>query len=171
MIVRHMHKEDIPVVARAQAAAWRKAFRGILSDPYLEALTVEQFEASWRDIIERSYRTNLVVEQAGAVVGFVGFGPAPKDEAAGQNLGEIYGIYVHPDHWRSGAGGALLSEALARLGQAGFARVILWTMRDNLAARRFYEKNGFVLDEVYSRISARRDEQFEEVRFSKPVGE
>ena len=49
-------------------------------------------------------------------------------------------LYVAPDHQRSGIGGALLTLAATRSPD----RLQLWTFETNAAARRFYERHGFV---------------------------
>jgi GNAT superfamily N-acetyltransferase len=49
-------------------------------------------------------------------------------------------LYVLPAAQGHGVGSALLHVA-----QTAFARLQLWTFQKNLAARRFYERRGFVL--------------------------
>ena len=51
-------------------------------------------------------------------------------------------LYVHPDHWRRGIGGALLN--FAREQSPG--HLWLYTLQVNVNARAFYEKNGFVAE-------------------------
>lgn len=50
-------------------------------------------------------------------------------------------LYIHPDHWRQGAGSALLRHARA-LHPAGLR---LWCFQVNTRARAFYEAQGFVV--------------------------
>jgi GNAT superfamily N-acetyltransferase len=59
--------------------------------------------------------------------------------------GELYGVYVLPEAWGTGAGGELMETALAELG-AAFREAILWVLEDNPRARRFYEKHGWQPD-------------------------
>jgi GNAT superfamily N-acetyltransferase len=49
-------------------------------------------------------------------------------------------LYVDPASTRGGIGGALLDHAKARRPNG----LKLWTFQDNLHARRFYERHGFV---------------------------
>jgi GNAT superfamily N-acetyltransferase len=53
-------------------------------------------------------------------------------------------LYVHPDHWRQGIGAGLLAFAktLSPL------HVWLYTLQDNVNARAFYEKNGFIVTQL-----------------------
>ncbi len=172
MNVRRMRDSDIADVARAHMAAWQAAYTGILSDASLDGLSQPEFERAWHDIVRRPNRTSLVVEREGRVVGYIAFGPLPDqpDDAA---TGEIYGLYVHPNHWRSGAGGQLLAAALEQLDDRGVAQVVVWVMRDNAIGRRFYQKHGFRLDS-YGREAERHGEKFppgmaREVRLSRAI--
>jgi GNAT superfamily N-acetyltransferase len=73
-----------------------------------------------------------VAEEAGAVVGFIGF-----------REGWIDHLYVHPDWQGRGIGPQLLAKPL----QYRQARR-LWTFQKNARARRFYEARGFRLVEL-----------------------
>jgi GNAT superfamily N-acetyltransferase len=55
--------------------------------------------------------------------------------------GELRALYVAPDHWGTGVATALHRRALAWLGDTA----TLIVMRDNLRARRFYEREGWTL--------------------------
>jgi ribosomal protein S18 acetylase RimI-like enzyme len=168
MKVHPIHPSDIPAIARAVVAAWQTAYRGIVSDAYLDGLDVDRIEQACTQIVEMPDRTNLVVEVDGQVIGFVGFGAVRDKDTDPAQVAEVYGLYVHPDHWRKGAGSALMEAALKRLRQDGYTEVVLWTMRDNTPAHGFYEKGGFRRDGAEKR-SERQGEQFVEVRFRRKI--
>ncbi len=60
---------------------------------------------------------------------------------------ELYAIYVHPDHWGTGVGQALLDRAEAELTKT-CAVASLTCMAGNARARRFYERNGWLPGET-----------------------
>ena len=84
----------------------------------------------------------IVAEVDGKVVGFVSVGASRSDDAEG----ELYAIYVHPDHWGTGVGRELMQAGEAELRRLGHRRVILWVLDDNPRARRFYELAGWTAD-------------------------
>src|SRR5437870_1264024 len=53
---------------------------------------------------------------------------------------ELYAIYVHPDHWGTGVGQALLDRAQEALAE-NCEVAVLTCMVVNARARRFYERN------------------------------
>jgi RimJ/RimL family protein N-acetyltransferase len=83
----------------------------------------------------------IVAEQDGLVNAFVAALPDDADEA----LGWIAQLYAAPGHTGRGLGTRLLHAGLARLALAGARRVRLYTFQANTAARRFYERHGFVV--------------------------
>ena len=58
-------------------------------------------------------------------------------------LAEIYAIYVRPSAWDGGVGTALLTAALADLGDRGSREVRVWALRGNSRAGDFYVRRGF----------------------------
>jgi len=88
------------------------------------------------------------------VIGFAAFGPErDEDYQPGQPLreppehrrAELYGIYVLPSRWSTGAGRALMDGVLSLTERAGYTDISLWVLEVNIRARRFYEKAGFRL--------------------------
>ena len=156
-----MAPSDVGVVAECHTRAWQMAFRGILTDGLLDALTIAEVEESWRALVSKPGRLNLVAEGPDGVVGFVALEAIPVVAGA---AGEVIGIYVHPDHWRAGAGRLLLTAALSHMAAAGFAGAFLWTMADNQLSRAFYEGLGLSFCGEM-RESERLGETFSEVKY------
>ena len=98
--------------------------------------------ARWRDVLGRveSGQKIFVALQDAALVGFAGVGPA-RDEAG--DRGELYMINVLPSAWGTGAATALLDHSLQALAKLGHREAILWVLRQNARARRFYRREGF----------------------------
>jgi len=57
----------------------------------------------------------------------------------------VYAFYLHPDAWGSGAAEPLMMACTEFLRAAGFHEAVLWVLRDNPRAHRFYEKTGWSL--------------------------
>lgn len=57
---------------------------------------------------------------------------------------ELLLIAVDPDRRRNGIGGALLSRAIASAKQSGTVRMYLEVRNENNAAKKLYEKFGFI---------------------------
>ncbi|GAB1479471.1 GNAT family N-acetyltransferase [Paracoccaceae bacterium] len=106
-------------------AIWRAASEA--GHPFLDAATLDADAVVVRDNYMRAAEIT-VAEQAGAVVGFIAL------------LGNLVGgLFVDPAAHRSGAGRALICDALRRRG-----RLEVEVYEANAGARAFYAACGFV---------------------------
>lgn len=141
--------DDAPAIAALLVRAWRVAYADILPAEVLAAQQVEAREPRIRALLQGSEpdHTLYVAEWDGRVVGFVGFGAARENPVrpAPQGVGEVFGLYLDPPEFGSGAAVALLSLAEGLLATR-FQRAVLWTFEHNTRARRFYERQGWVHD-------------------------
>ncbi|WP_324617468.1 MULTISPECIES: GNAT family N-acetyltransferase [unclassified Streptomyces] len=88
---------------------------------------------------------NLVaVEGQEGTVGWACLGPGRDDVPPG--TGEIYALYVRPDLTGNGIGTALIDALHSHATDRRFDTLMLWVLRDNLRARRFYESRGYTTD-------------------------
>jgi ribosomal protein S18 acetylase RimI-like enzyme len=132
-VIRPATPDDAEAVARVHVETWRAAYVHALPAEGLASLSVTQRT----EIHRRS--PPVVAEVDGEIVGFVSVGPGTDPDTDG----ELYAIYVLPDHWGSGVGRALMQAGEERLRQLGHQHAILWVLEDNPRARRFYEAAGW----------------------------
>jgi ribosomal protein S18 acetylase RimI-like enzyme len=147
--IRAATPADAADLAVAHACSWRSAYRGVLSDEFLDALGPDRWRAAWAESLTATdwpRRGTLLACADDEVVGFVSVGPTRDDDAGTVPTGEVTGIYVVPAWWGAGVGTALMAAAQAMLTDAGCREATLWVLRDNVRARRFYERTGWLPD-------------------------
>ena len=145
--IREAEAKDIEAIASIHVRAWQDAYRGQLSDDYLDGLDVNERIPQTRSMIDGSppeFRT-WVAEEGADVVGFAVTGPS-QDADADRTTAEVYAIYLEPSKVGSGAGRELFEHALADLRSRGFATATLWVLESNERARRFYDAAGWRTD-------------------------
>ena len=148
--VRNARPDDAEAVARVNVASHRAAYRGLLQDVTLDALSVDDKTPAWRARLahpETPEHKGWVVEADGEIVGYAFAGPARDLDTVTAGGIEIYGFYIHPDHWGKGAGRALMEAVLADFGARGYPFATLNVLEDNGPARRFYERLGWRWEE------------------------
>lgn len=162
MTVREAVEADAEAIGRVHVRSWQVAYRGIVSDEYLDNLNVDERIDEWRRILRGEvpvgnlpFPHNAVVEVDGEVVGFLNAGAFRQEEGAtpepgmdGCEPGELWAMYVDPDHWGSGAGYALMQATMSELRSKNYNPAFLWVLTENDRARRFYERQGWVSDDV-----------------------
>jgi ribosomal protein S18 acetylase RimI-like enzyme len=141
---RSARLSDAESIGAVQVASWRSTYRGIVPDDYLDAMTVEDHAGRWGRLLARpgSLELTFVVEEEGRVVGFAMGGT--EREGDRRYAGELYAIYLLPDARRRGHGRALAEAVSEALLERGLRSMLVWVLRDNLGARRFYERLGGV---------------------------
>nr|WP_240954268.1 GNAT family N-acetyltransferase [Solimonas marina] len=107
-------------------------------------MSVEQYAEQWRHGIARPGSTVLLGLRDGGLHGWAAFG-ACRDPDVAADVGELWALYVAPEHWSSGAGRALWTQARAQLA-AHYRSVRLWVLAGNARALRFYTAVGFVVE-------------------------
>jgi GNAT superfamily N-acetyltransferase len=141
VIVRQARVDDGGAVGEAHAEAWRIGFADLFEPGFLGEAVRDRRErwVSWLAGGLPGGTQVLVAEVDRQVVGFVHIGRRDADA----DVGEVFALYVHPDHWGTGAARSLLDEAVQRLRADGLVRVVLWTHVGAARARRFYEDQGW----------------------------
>ena len=139
---------DLPAIAEIHASSWRAAYRGILSDSFLDGDLLENRETRWSGIAERMEpRDNLLIATEGE--GAVGFIAGWTSSALGCDDG--YGLYIDNLHVRPDLRGNRYGERLFRVlarntkaNAAADAKVsaYLWLLDGNAPAHRFYHRLG-----------------------------
>lgn len=139
-LVRQAQVDDAAAIAHVHVATWRSAYRDLLPADFLASLNEKHYEERWgRTLSEPSARV-FVAESAEGVVGFASGGR----ERAGEHSfsGELYAIYVLADAQGRGHGQRLVQAVVGGLRELGLTDMIVWVLRDNLHARKFYERLG-----------------------------
>ena len=150
--IRDATPDDALAVAGVHVRSWQAAYHGLIDRDYLDRLRPEDRAAGYRfDSADPTAPRTVVAEADGVIWGFAATGPCRDEDASGS--GELYALYVDPPRWRTGTGGLLLDHATARFRDDGFDEAVLWVLRGNEVAERFYEAAG------WRRDGAEREEQ------------
>lgn len=137
--IRRMTIEDAEAVTDILMNAWKTAYRGIVSDEYLDNMNRETLAERRR----QQHKDYIVAVADGRIVGYCWY---MNNNSYTQDVpevdSEIVALYVDPASKRHGLGKMLLSHAMDDLRNQGKKKMIIWCLKDNLPARAFYEKMG-----------------------------
>jgi len=145
MLLRPALPADALAVARVHVRSWQAAYRGLMPGEYLDQLKPEdraaRYDFATRD--PEKPQTMLAIE-GDQILGFVTTGPSRIAELL--DHGEMYALYLDPEHWGRGIGVSLVEAGRARLKKIGFLKACLWVLEGNVRAERFYVKDGWAPD-------------------------
>jgi ribosomal protein S18 acetylase RimI-like enzyme len=140
--IRRATPGDARAIAEVRVEAWRRTYRGMIPDAYLDAMRVEASEAHWQRILGAAPATAAIFVGTAdtAVTGFAA-GLLLAEPRFGLDA-ELTALYVLPAHQRTGIGHGLVREVVAALCAAGATGLLTWVIAQNRGARKFYEGLG-----------------------------
>lgn len=137
--IRLMGPDDVEAVARLHAESWRTAYRGMLSDEYLDTRADADRLRHWtRRLATTSPGAfGVVAAQNGTPIGFAYLIEGGGDDGATL----LDNLHVSPSARGGGIGPRLLDAAARGIVERGWNRRLeLWVYTANAGARRFYER-------------------------------
>ena len=133
-MIRRARPDEAETLLRIQRSAAVEAFAHVFpQDEY--PFPDDAVRAAWERVLADPAVEAYVAERDGVVVGSVSIGS-----------GFLRTLYVAPGQQGSGVGSALHDHALERLRAHGATEAKLWTLEENHAALRFYERRGWKLN-------------------------
>jgi ribosomal protein S18 acetylase RimI-like enzyme len=153
MTIRTAGIADADAIAQLHTRSWQSAYRGILSDDFLQGPLSENRRALWHTRLSKSDAADqfvLVDEQGEALRGFACayLRADPEWDCLLDNL------HVVPDLKGRGLGRRLMgavAERVLRSNSSG--RLHLWAFEQNLVARRFYERLGGIITDRQAEVA------------------
>ena len=144
MEIRYINSSDsLLEISNIYENSWKYAYRNIIPQEYLDSIRTGR----WANRITRNGMKNLILIENERIIGTAGFCKSRWDNYC--DYGEIVSIYFLPDCIGKGYGQHLLKKCVEELNALGFNKIILWVLEENVRARKFYEKNGFICSEEY----------------------
>lgn len=151
--LRQATAADAPVMSRIYAQSWKTAFRGQVPDGYLDALSEDHWVPFFEKALTEGNLSAKLIFDGDTAIGAAAYGPARTELPAGGELieksndysdfGEVVSLYLLPAYYGRGYGRELLEQIREELLRT-YQGIFLWVLRENVRARAFYEKLGFV---------------------------
>ncbi|WP_175990576.1 GNAT family N-acetyltransferase [Bacillus sp. Marseille-Q1617] len=155
----HIRKAGLPDaagIANVHINSWKTTYIDIVSDEYLDSLTVEDRTVRWDGILKGSHQTYVCELDNGDIAGFVSIGK----EREKKYEGELYAIYLLKEYQRNGIGSDLFSFAMSALKSQGCSNMLVWVLKDNPYKHFYYSFEPEIVKE--QKISIGREEYDEE---------
>ena len=142
--LRDATERDSAAIAHLHAESWRSAYRGMLSDDYLDNRAHSERAAMWHSrFAERASKPffAILAEAGGHLAAFACV--FPHDHPTFGSF--LDNLHVAPQSTGQGIGRQLLGEVARRLiAERTPGGLYLWVIEKNRRARQFYAKAGAV---------------------------
>ncbi len=135
--------DDIPEISSIYAQSWKKAYKGLINQNYLDSLKYD----FWVPLFEKSLKDGgplklIAATEKGRIIGALSYQKSQDKEFTGYL--EIVSLYIHPEFFNKGYGGTLINSIKSMAEKEKNKGLFLWVMTENKNARAFYEKSGFM---------------------------
>lgn len=140
--VRNANRKDAPDIAKVYVDSWRESYAGLIPDWVLLGMSYRRLTRAWDRAIRTSGRKEAILVSEDSDHGIVGLGSCgPSRDRVLPYFGEVYTLYVHPNHVGQGNGTELLTNLFDSLDERGNSSALVWALADN-PHRQFYKTQG-----------------------------
>ncbi|MBR5178783.1 MAG: GNAT family N-acetyltransferase [Lachnospiraceae bacterium] len=134
IIIRKATSTDARQIAEIIVEDWKNAYKGIIDDDFLDSMDVE--ERHQRE--SQRYQLYTVAAVENNILGLTWNEMTETDESDC----EIIALYVRYNQRKSGIGKILFQNSVDVFRASGKKKMIIWCLKNNYEARKFYEKMG-----------------------------
>lgn len=136
--IRQAAKQDIPRIAEIIVFGKRVAYRPIFKNDQVSFNELQVVDLYEEYISNPDMLEGMLLFDDGIVKGVINGQPVDNETI------EITDFYVEPFFVGQGIGRLLIEYLIRKVRKEGVHKIILWVIKDNVKARKFYEANGFV---------------------------
>jgi ribosomal protein S18 acetylase RimI-like enzyme len=130
------------LIARLHVESWRRVYRGLYSDRFLDVDALGERQRFWRQRLPELKRTGgevFLAQVEGVAAGF-----ACVEPGAGRAF--IDNLHVLPAFQGRGLGVALVERCAAWARRRGYRQLVLYVFESNVRALGFYRATGWRID-------------------------
>ena len=144
--IRLAGRDDVYRIATFLDDCWKTAYRGIISDTYLDSLPIKERNEGRLKRFDEGGADFLMMFDDDKLIGAAVFGKSFTEGY--EEDGEVSAIYLREDYIGKGYGHKLYMSIEQSLAAKRFHNYVLDVLKDNVRAIRFYQAHGYeIVDE------------------------
>jgi GNAT superfamily N-acetyltransferase len=139
--IREATSSDIDGIAFVHATSWKTTYKGLISDEFLDKITVEARKKIWIRNFASPHKDEVMYvaeDDAGKIVGFSNGGVRREPDLYDA---ELYALYLLKEHQGKGIGKQLIRSVAQNLLEKNYSSFMTWVLVGNPAIH-FYHKVG-----------------------------
>ncbi|MCQ4088625.1 GNAT family N-acetyltransferase [Saccharibacillus sp. JS10] len=164
MKIRFATPEDAAGIAQVHVDSWKTTYKGIVSDIYLDNLSVQERRTKWQKRLqdpEPGEGVMVAENDRGQICGFLDYG---VDRESGKvHEAELYAVYLLQSEQRKGIGRQMVDRMLSELQAREYRSLMIWVLEQNPAIAFYQRLGGKEVDRKEIQIG---DERFTEIALS-----
>ena len=142
MNIREATINDANSIANINISSWRVTYNGIMTDDFLNNMSIERNKKSWFKTISDSNKSHFIYVAEDRNKNVIGFILGGKERSGNEKYkGEIYAVYIKNNFHRKGIGRQLVLTLIERLINENILTLLVWVLEENPACL-FYKALG-----------------------------
>ena len=132
-------EKELPIIAKLAETIWPAAYGEILTAGQIRYMLKMMYD---EPVLKREYAAGIrfdLIFDGGKPIGFASYGPY----TAASPVAKLHKLYLDFEYHGRGIGTLALRHVIAETRKAGYQLLRLNVNRNNRAAIRAYERNGF----------------------------
>ncbi|AIQ34163.1 hypothetical protein R50345_05610 [Paenibacillus sp. FSL R5-0345] len=161
MKIRKATASDIDGIAFVHAMSWKTTYKGLISDEFLDAITVEARSKRWIRNFENPIKDEVMYvaeDEAGMIIGFANGGARREPDLYDA---ELYALYLLKEHQGKGLGKRLIRSVAQNLLEKNYSSFMTWVLAGNPAIHFYHSVGGESISSIEVKIG---DELLEEIK-------
>ncbi len=138
MIIRQASVEDIRLIAHLYVSNHKATYKGLVSDDYLNNLTVEKASERWKDYLSDEKNRMWVACEENELLGFV----ASMPDSTSEKIWYLDSLHICPEARGKGIGTALIKKVGEYALGNGYDKMSVCVVKGNEKAKQLYLKLG-----------------------------
>lgn len=170
--IREAQMSDAEAIAHVHLITWKVSYKGIIEHSYLDQLTFANRLDLRKKVLAENAGIHLIATFNDNIIGFYDAGRllfhdnqkvSEKQSKQRNEEGEIYALYILPEHQHLGVGRVLFQAGTNKLKEKHLTPFIAWVLKENYPAIKFYESmGGKLVDEIAVMIG---DKEYREIAY------
>lgn len=161
MKIREAISNDIDGIAYVHVESWKTTYKGLISDEFLDTITVEARRKLWIRNFESPNKDEIMYvaeDEAGMIIGFAN-GGARRDPD--RYDAELYALYLLKAYQGKGLGKQLIRSVAQNLMEKKYSSFMTWVLAGNPAINFYHSVGGESISRIEAKIG---NELLEEVK-------
>ena len=143
--IREANLSDASEITQVNIRSWQESYAGMIRQSYLDAIDYNERLNLRKRIPGNTQGLHLVATTQDKVIGFCDAGPLRLQQSFYKEAGQLYTLYILKEHQGQGIGKNLFCKAQTWLRENNISPFLVWVLKENTLARRFYESRGGTL--------------------------
>lgn len=136
--IRLATQKDIEKIAEIYVDSWQKTYKGMLSQAYLDSLTVQNISTRWSEYIEQNHHGIFVAHKDDNILGFGAFKPYHRIE----DCIYIESLHVDEAYHKKGIGSSIINTIRTVGIEEKYGQMAVCLVKGNDKARKLYINLG-----------------------------